>query len=983
MADDGSIVFRVDADDKEAQKKLDKLRREIERAEKTLAATDSKHNGLVEALDNASKAAEKTKAEIKEIRDQIAENDAALSGQTDGKISFEEFNARKQAQAELAYELKEQEKTYAAQVKQVEKLSAQEQAVKKTLDEQTENLRKQRSEAGAVVETMAKQSKSVLPAIHAQTQEITKSMRNGVKSILKWGFGIRSAFILMRKLRSAIVEGFTAYYQHDEETKATMDELKRSLKELKVSWGAAFAPIVNTVAPLLQTLISWLTRAANAVAQFFALLGGKSSYKKAVVVNTEETGELADTYDDTAESAKEAKREIMGFDEINKLSAETTGASNKEKAKKSSDKDDGISLIDTPITSAAALKFGEIVETIKKHLLDLQLFGYGMALGLGLMLTLSGANIPLGLALIALGAYGLAKTVTENWGKITESVQSTLGAIQMVVGGMLLGLGAVLAFTGANVPLGLALMALGAVSLAAGIALNWEELPENIRRVIGFITLAVGGALLALGAVLAFTGANIPLGVGLMALGALNIASGLAINWDYLKGNISNVVSAIGMVLGGALLALGAIILFATPAFSPLGLGLLIAGAATLAASVAVNWDYLSKKLQGKVGEIVAIISGALLVLGVILAFSGVALPLGIGLIAAGAVGLATTAVLNWDKIVNEINKPLGRIMAVLGVSLLAVGAILAFSGVGLPLGIALMLAGGASLGSAAALNWDAITNKVKTTLGNIKTAVQTGLDNVRTVINGRLDKIREAYDKHGGGVKGIFAGYMEVYQQIFGIGFDVINKMTGGRLDTLKQNVSTRFDNIKEYLTTTITKIRDLMNFQWAFPKPKMPHFTVTWQQLGQWFSLPRVSVSWYAKGGVFDKASLIGVGENGSEAVVPLERNTGWMQTVADGIASRLIDSKGFADAITGRTLPAYATGSITPPGTLGRREESLADALGKSVTDAINLAFANAFGNREENQPIVVNIGNEQLAQYIVTMNKRQALITGGRA
>ena len=210
-----------------------------------------------------------------------------------------------------------------------------------------------------------------------------------------------------------------------------------------------------------------------------------------------------------------------------------------------------------------------------------------------------------------------------------------------------------------------------------------------------------------------------------------------------------------------------------------------------------------------------------------------------------------------------------------------------------------------------------------------------------------------------------------------------MLNKFTGGRLDVLRQNVENKLEGIKTYFSNVITKIRNLMNFQWAFPKPKMPHFTVTWQQLGQWFSLPRVSIEWYAKGGVFDQASLIGVGEAGSEAVVPLERNTGWMKTVADGIASRLLDSKSFADAITGRALPAYATGSIAPPGALGRREESLADALGKSVTDAINLAFANAFGNREENQPIVVNIGNEQLAQYIVTMNKRQALITGGRA
>ena len=929
MANDGSVMIQVDLDDKEANKRLEKLKKEIEKTEKAVATTDAKHNGIVEALDKATEAAERTRNEIKEINAQIAENESVLSGQdSGGRITLEEFNARKQAQAELAYELKEQEKTYASQVKEVEKLEKQEQAVRTTLEQQRQTLEQQKRDAGNITQSLSKQSKSILPALNSQTKEITKSMNKGFKNILKWGFGIRSAFILMRRLRGAITEGIKEYAKYDEDTKKSLDGLKMALKQLKVSWGAAFAPIIQTVAPSLQTLVGWVTKAADAVNQLFSLLQGKTSYRKAVVKNEE----LEESYEEAGEAAEEATKSLMGFDEINKLSSEDSATSTKGKDE---DEEENLMYEEVPITSGFAKTVGDIVKIIKDHLLDLQLFAYGMALGLGLILTLSGANIPLGLALIALGAYGLAKTLMENWGIITANVQSVLGAINIIVGGALLAIGAVLAFSGTNIPLGLALMAIGAAALATGIALSWEEIPAHIKAIIAAIALVLGGALLAVGAIFVFTGANIPLGIALMVLGALSIASGLALNWDYITSNIKNVVAAIGLILGGALLVLGAVILFATPSFSPLGLGLLIAGAALLASSVALNWDYIGDKIKGETGRIVAIISAALLVLGVILTFSGASVPLGIGLMAAGAVGLATTAALNWDKIVHEINGPLGRIMAVLGVSLLAVGAILAFSGVGLPLGIALMLAGCASLGGAVALNWNAIPDKISEILTNIvnkftekyaelknKTAElkKSIVEKATELKNGVVEKMGEMRERVNERVDALKEGFLS-------------------RIDRLRQNAQSRFDAIKNYFSNIITKIRNLMNFKWSFPKPKMPHFKVTWQQLGRWFSLPRVSIEWYARGGVFDKASLIGVGENGSEAVVPLEKNTGWMNTVADGIVSRLLDSNRFSDAITGHTLPAMASGSVVPLKSIQDSSSEMYEAIRKGVVDAFN--------------------------------------------
>ena len=67
---------------------------------------------------------------------------------------------------------------------------------------------------------------------------------------------------------------------------------------------------------------------------------------------------------------------------------------------------------------------------------------------------------------------------------------------------------------------------------------------------------------------------------------------------------------------------------------------MMAAGAISLAAAAVINWDTIQTALQGPIGAVTAIVSGALLVLGVILLFTGAGIPLGLGLIATGAAGL-------------------------------------------------------------------------------------------------------------------------------------------------------------------------------------------------------------------------------------------------------------------------------------------------------------------------------------------------------
>lgn len=177
---------------------------------------------------------------------------------------------------------------------------------------------------------------------------------------------------------------------------------------------------------------------------------------------------------------------------------------------------------------------------------------------------------------------------------------------------------------------------------------------SGIKSSMGDLEVYISGALLALGAILAFTSASIPLGIALMALGAAGLASALGVDWDTMPKNVKAALTATLLVLGGAALVIGAILTF-SGADLPLGIGLLVAGATALGTAAALNWDTIKSKLQGNLGKILGIVSGFLLVMGLIAICTGAGIPLGVGLMLAGAAGLATVATINWNAILDKL----------------------------------------------------------------------------------------------------------------------------------------------------------------------------------------------------------------------------------------------------------------------------------------------------------------------------------------
>lgn len=485
--------------------------------------------------------------------------------------------------------------------------------------------------------------------------------------------------------------------------------LQAQLTQAARAIGNIFIPALNAILPYAIAVVQVIREIANALAN---LAGFKLTEVDYSGVNSAAVGagSLADNLDDAAGAAKKLKQYTAGFDELN-VFAPNTGSGSGAGAGGAGGFDFDLPTYDF-LGDAVQTRIGEIKKMIEDTLAEITTIVSGFMLAVGAILVVTGVNIPLGVGLMAAGAVGLAATVGLNWTAMNSELASTLALITGVVGGFLLALGAIMAFSGANLPLGIALMALGGASLVSAAVINWHNSDRHLTDALTTLTGVLAGASLAVGAMLAFTGVATGLGIALMAIGAVTLVSAAALNWNSIPDALASPLSRVGLLVSGATLALGAILAFS--GCMPLGIALMAIGATSLVSVMALNWNGLSDKIQNVIAIITTVVSVAFLAIGAALAFSGANIPLGLALLAAGAVTMGTAIMPNWNDLSDNVQQKISMITTVVGGALLAVGAILALSGVALPLGLGLMAAGALSLGAVATLNWDFVVNSIK-----------------------------------------------------------------------------------------------------------------------------------------------------------------------------------------------------------------------------------------------------------------------------
>lgn len=801
---DGSVSVIVDMDDKSAQKKLNDLRKNIEKTARAIDTSTSKRSAIETQLDSARQAAQGLQKELDEINARRREVNATLEGTNDNSsggaaVDPVAWMAAKEEAEELDARAAELAPKITAAQKEVAKLEKDEEKVTAQIDEQTQKLDAMTEEYGAT--ERAAQSAAHGLNISQSVQQATASIKQGAKNLLKWGFGIRSVLILMRKLRNAIKEGVSEFAKADPATKAALDGIKKSLTGLKASFGAAFAPLLQAIAPILQKLIGWLTQAANAVQQFFAVLSGKGTYKRVINANNA----LAESYSAAGGAAKDAQKQLLGFDEINQISDQSSGGGGgggSDAAK--------VEWEETELDSWTD-KLKEGLLWVQEHLQLIKT----LALAVG----------------AAFAAIKIAKLVA-GIGRISKLLIPIAGAVLLVAG-------AFDAWTN---------------------GINWD----NFVEMLGGVSLLAGGLALKFGK----TGAVIGLlvgGIGMLVVGFKEWIT---------TGELSGATFA---TIAAGLTAIGVAISLLTMNWIPL----LIAAVAIVIVAIVGYWDEIVKFLSETWAKIK---NTALDIFEKIGEFFNEVWD-----------GILTAATTAWEYVKGfliaaweEISKAATTVWEYVKEFLIAAwdeicaAATAAFEPIA-----KFFMELWTSVAKTTASIWNAIISVFVSVWSSIREIFEGIINFVSGVFTGD-------WERAWNGIVQIFSG---IWEGITGVMKGILN-VGIGIVEGFINFVISGVNAILSGISSVVSAVGSVLGFGDVS------------LSLG-YVTLPRL-----AKGGIVDSATAFIAGEAGKEAVIPLERNTEWIKTVADGLLDNITNGDRLADYITGRALPAVVTGQLVPP-------------------------------------------------------------------
>lgn len=228
------------------------------------------------------------------------------------------------------------------------------------------------------------------------------------------------------------------------------------------------------------------------------------------------------------------------------------------------------------------------------------------------------------------------QSIEPDFSIVKTSIQDALSAIlELLTGAALLAIGAILVFTGASIPVGLALMVAGALAIVDAVTSNPEAIKALLQGGLGEALSIIGPLVAVIGVLLVVTG-HILIGISLIIMGAAIWATGAASGdeGDFIQNILTRLQEAAAVI--GPLIAIIGVVLLVTGSILK-GLALIVIGIALwmVGNNYTIQWSALIDTIVPALQRAAEAIGPWVAIIGIVLLVAGQIL-LGIGLIVLG-----------------------------------------------------------------------------------------------------------------------------------------------------------------------------------------------------------------------------------------------------------------------------------------------------------------------------------------------------------
>ena len=173
--------------------------------------------------------------------------------------------------------------------------------------------------------------------------------------------------------------------------------------------------------------------------------------------------------------------------------------------------------------------------------------------------------------------------------------------------------------------------------------------------------------------------------------------------------------------------------------------------------------------------------------------------------------------------------------------------------------------------------NWDTI----KTKLTALKTWIVNTWTKIKTSVTNTVNSIKSAVTQAWDSIKTKVANVVDGIKTKVSSGFESVKTTAQNVWNKIKKAITDPIESAKDKVSNIIDKIKGMFPFSVGrlFKGLTLPHFSLNWSSkdfgpLGSIKYPTGINVRWYAQGGIFDSPAVIGVGEAGPEAVIPIDK-------------------------------------------------------------------------------------------------------------